>query len=94
MLRLGRMEDVTRPCPEHGLGERLRFLAVAPKRHRTNRPTRRIRIFVAEDPLYKIVEDSMCIGCDICQAIPGDNTIRVTKTESGYEHPVVVGDFE
>lgn len=44
--------------------------------------------------LYKIVEDGMCIGCGICQAIATPRVIQVTKTDSGYEHPVVTGELD
>ena len=44
--------------------------------------------------LYRIVEDGMCIGCGLCQSIAGADRVRVTKVQSGYEHPVVVGDLD
>lgn len=43
--------------------------------------------------LYAIVEQGLCIGCGLCQAVaPG--VIDVRKTTSGYEEPVVVGDLD
>lgn len=46
------------------------------------------------DRLYRIVEQGLCIGCGLCQAIAGPDRIRVMKTESGYEHPVVTGEID
>jgi len=43
--------------------------------------------------LYAIVEQGLCIGCGLCQAVaPG--VIDVGKTSSGYEEPVVVGELD
>lgn len=44
-----------------------------------------------QDRLYAIVEQGLCIGCGICQAIAGPDTIAVTKVASGYERPVAIG---
>ena len=44
--------------------------------------------------LYAIVEQGLCIGCGLCQSVAGSNRVKVTKTPSGYEHPVVVGDLD
>jgi len=37
-----------------------------------------------------IAEHGLCVGCGICQAIAGDDVIRVIKTAGGDERPVVV----
>ncbi|MEO2113756.1 MAG: coenzyme F420 hydrogenase/dehydrogenase beta subunit N-terminal domain-containing protein, partial [Acidimicrobiales bacterium] len=47
-----------------------------------------------EDRLYAIVEQGLCIGCGICQSVAGPDTVRVVRTMSGYEQPVVVGDLD
>ncbi len=44
--------------------------------------------------LDAIVEQGLCIGCGLCQAVAGEDRVRVVKTASGYLHPVVVGDLE
>jgi coenzyme F420 hydrogenase subunit beta len=44
--------------------------------------------------LYAIVEQGLCIGCGLCQSIAGPDSIKVVKTSSGYEHPVVVGNLD
>ncbi len=44
--------------------------------------------------LDAIVEQGLCIGCGLCQAVAGEDVVRVVKTASGYLHPVVVGDLE
>jgi coenzyme F420 hydrogenase subunit beta len=44
--------------------------------------------------LYAIVEQALCIGCGLCQAVSGHDVIRVVKTRSGYLHPVVVGELD
>ena len=44
--------------------------------------------------LYAIVEQGLCIGCGLCQSIAGKNRVRVCKTMSGYEQPVVVGELD
>ena len=46
------------------------------------------------DRLYAIVEQSLCIGCGLCQSVAGPDKVRVTKVENGYERPVVVGDLD
>ncbi len=38
----------------------------------------------AQERLYRIVEDGMCIGCGICQSIAGPDSVRVRKVENGY----------
>jgi len=42
--------------------------------------------------LYRIVEDGMCIGCGICQAVAGPDLVRVAKAKSGWLHPHVLGE--
>ena len=44
--------------------------------------------------LYAIVEQGLCIGCGLCQSVAGPDRVTVTRTSSGYEHPVVVGDLD
>lgn len=44
--------------------------------------------------LYRIVEDGMCIGCGLCQSMAGADRIRMTRVQSGYERPVVVGPLD
>lgn len=41
-----------------------------------------------------IAEHGLCIGCGICQAAAGDDAIRVVKTITGDERPVVVGELD
>ena len=44
--------------------------------------------------LYAIVEQALCIGCGLCQAVAGPERVRVVKTMRGYEQPVVVGELD
>jgi coenzyme F420 hydrogenase subunit beta len=44
--------------------------------------------------LYAIVEQGLCIGCGLCQSVAGKDAMRVTKTQSGYLHPVVEGELD
>ena len=44
--------------------------------------------------LEAIVEQGLCIGCGLCQAVVGAERVRVVKTTSGYLHPVVVGELD
>lgn len=44
--------------------------------------------------LYAIVEQGLCIGCGLCQAVAGAERLRVTKTVSGYLQPVVEGELD
>lgn len=44
--------------------------------------------------LYAIVEQGLCIGCGLCQSVAGADCVQVTKTVSGYEQPVVVGELD
>ena len=43
--------------------------------------------------LHAIVEQGLCIGCGICQAVAGKNVVQVTRTQSGFEQPVVIGEL-
>jgi coenzyme F420 hydrogenase subunit beta len=43
--------------------------------------------------LYAIAEQGLCIGCGLCQAVAGSETIGVTKTRIGELRPIVVGDL-
>ena len=44
--------------------------------------------------LYAIVEQGLCIGCGLCQSVAGEDRVRVTKTMSGYLHPVIEGELD
>lgn len=44
--------------------------------------------------LYAIVEQGLCIGCGLCQSVAGKDCVQVTKTMSGFEQPVVVGELD
>jgi coenzyme F420 hydrogenase subunit beta len=46
------------------------------------------------DRIYTIVEEAMCIGCGICQAIAGPDAISMKTSATGYLHPVVVGELD
>ena len=43
--------------------------------------------------LYAIVEQGLCIGCGLCEAIAPES-ITVRKTTTGFEVPVVIGDLD
>ncbi len=43
--------------------------------------------------LYAIPEQGLCIGCGLCQAVAGPETIGVLKTSTGDLRPLVVGDL-
>lgn len=45
------------------------------------------------DRLYAIVEQGLCIGCGLCQAIAPES-ITVRKTTTGFEVPVVIGELD
>jgi coenzyme F420 hydrogenase subunit beta len=47
-----------------------------------------------EQQLYAIVEQGLCTGCGLCQAVAGKDTVQVVKTTTGFERPVVVGDLD
>ncbi len=44
--------------------------------------------------LHAIVEQGLCIGCGLCETVAGSECVRVCKTTSGYEAPVVVGELD
>jgi coenzyme F420 hydrogenase subunit beta len=44
--------------------------------------------------LFAIVEQGLCIGCGLCQSVAGEDRVRVTKTTSGYLHPVIEGELD
>ena len=44
--------------------------------------------------LYRIVEEGLCIGCGLCQAVAGADKVRVVETTSGYLNPVASGDLD
>ncbi|MEM7171810.1 MAG: Coenzyme F420 hydrogenase/dehydrogenase, beta subunit C-terminal domain [Pseudomonadota bacterium] len=47
-----------------------------------------------QDRFYAIAEQGLCIGCGLCQAVAGPDKVAVTKTTTGYERPIVVGDLD
>ena len=44
--------------------------------------------------LYAIVEQGLCIGCGLCQAIAGESRLRVGKTITGELRPLVEGELD
>ncbi len=44
--------------------------------------------------LNAISEQSLCIGCGLCQSVAGPNRIKVRKTATGNLRPVVAGDLD
>ncbi|MDD9821569.1 MAG: Coenzyme F420 hydrogenase/dehydrogenase, beta subunit C-terminal domain [Gammaproteobacteria bacterium] len=44
----------------------------------------------AAERMNAISEQGLCIGCGLCQAVAGRDKIRIMKTASGDERPVVV----
>lgn len=44
--------------------------------------------------LYAIAEQGLCSGCGLCQSIAGADRLRVVKTSTGYERPLVVGELD
>jgi len=44
--------------------------------------------------LYAIVEEGLCVGCGLCQAVAPPGVIDVRKVSTGYEVPVVVGGLD
>ncbi len=44
--------------------------------------------------LHAIVEQGLCIGCGLCQAVAGPGSISVRRVASGYEAPVVTGPLD
>ena len=47
-----------------------------------------------DERLYAIVEQGLCIGCGLCQSVAGADKVRVIKTQSGFEQPVVLGELD
>lgn len=47
-----------------------------------------------EERLYKIVEDGMCIGCGLCQAVAGPEKIQAVKVSTGHIRPVASPDLD
>ena len=45
------------------------------------------------DRLYAIVEQGLCVGCGLWQAIAPES-ITVRKTTTGFEVPVVTGELD
>lgn len=46
------------------------------------------------DRLNAIVEQGLCIGCGLCQAVAGPSVVSVTTTTTGYQQPVVIGELD
>lgn len=46
------------------------------------------------DRLYRIAREGLCIGCGLCEAVAGPDNVKVVKTLTGYERPVVVGTLD
>jgi coenzyme F420 hydrogenase subunit beta len=46
-----------------------------------------------KERLDRIVEEGACSGCGLCEAIAGPDKVQVTKVQTGYERPVVVGEI-
>ncbi len=49
------------------------------------------------DPMARmnaISEQGLCIGCGLCQAVAGQDRIKVVKNQDGNLRPVVVGDLD
>ncbi len=44
--------------------------------------------------LYAIVEQGLCIGCGLCQAVAGSERVDVCKTRNSFLQPVVVGELD
>lgn len=44
--------------------------------------------------LNAIVEQGLCIGCGLCEAVAGSARVRVIKTERGFLQPVVCGELD
>lgn len=47
-----------------------------------------------EDRFYRIVEESLCIGCGLCQSAAGSDRITVERTDDGALRPFVHGDLD
>lgn len=48
----------------------------------------------ATERFHRIAREGLCIGCGLCEAVAGSDRIRVVKTTTGYERPVVVGELD
>ena len=44
--------------------------------------------------LYAIVEQGLCIGCGLCQAVAGKDRVSVVKTQNGFLNPVVIAELD
>jgi len=44
--------------------------------------------------LYAIVEQGLCIGCGLCQAVAGAERVKLCKTSNGYQQPLVQGKLD
>ena len=44
--------------------------------------------------LYAIVEQGLCIGCGLCQAVAGAERVKLGKTRNGYQQPLVQGELD
>jgi Fe-S-cluster-containing hydrogenase component 2 len=42
----------------------------------------------------RIVENALCIGCGLCQAVAGRDKIQVRKGKTGYLVPIVSDDLD
>ena len=40
------------------------------------------------DRLRRIVEEAMCIGCGLCEAVAGPDLVRMAESASGYAIPI------
>ena len=41
-----------------------------------------------QERLYRIVEDGVCIGCGLCEAVAGRDKVRAVKVTTGNIRPV------
>ena len=46
----------------------------------------------ATERLYRIVQESLCVGCGLCASIAGHDVIQMRTTSNNYERPHVVSD--
>ncbi len=44
--------------------------------------------------LNKIVEDGMCIGCGLCEAVAGPDKVKAVKVTSGHIRPVATANLD
>ena len=44
--------------------------------------------------LNAIVEQGLCIGCGLCQAVAGADRVKVKKTSNGYLQPVALVELD